>query len=568
MTRREGPAGEPRLPCMTTRKIEHRATALVIAALACLAVIAVAAADARAATYHAFLCKIPYGPNTGAAAPTDNAVPNVIGPSSSAAQGCADGLPMTAAMGGMVEHQYNHGASFTYTAPSGLTIAGFKLWRNTFVGPAGTGAPQTDIRYTGGAPLDHCFGPDCTGRGTLEPPFAAGNEVGISGLSGVTAVKWTANCGGPTNGVCPANGANVSALINVMSADMLLEDGAPPTVTGVSGPLLAGGTLTGAQSVSFNATDAGSGVSAGTLVVDGAVAAQTPLDTSAACKDLGVAPDDRPSYVNTQPCAPASSGLLSLDTDALTPGNHTLTIRVADAAGNETIAATAAVAVRGTVPIGTPNGAGASRAARLTAVFAGKRPRTRRVSFRGQPTIRGRLVGENGSPIAGAAIDVLSRERRAGATVAALATATTGADGRFSLTLPSGPSRTITVRYTAFSGDATPAARVSLRALVRASLTASVSHRAPHIGRLLRIRGRLRHLPRRGVDVAIQARDGRVWRTVDTVKTGAGGRYSWPYRFRNAGSAGRTYLFRARVNSAIYPFAAGNSRVIRVRVRR
>ncbi len=195
-------------------------------------------------------------------------------------------------------------------------------------------------------------------------------------------------------------------------------------------------------------------------------------------------------------------------------------------------------------------------------------PRTRRLSFTGRPTIRGRLVNEGGSPISGAAVDILARQRQAGATTSGIGTATTGADGTFRTTLPSGPSRNITVRYTAFSGDATPAASVTLRALVRASLTASVSPRAPRIGRLLRVRGRLRHLPRRGVDVAIQARDGRTWRTVDTVKTGAGGRYSWPYRFRQAGSAGRRYFFRARVDSSIYPFSAGNSRVISVRVRR
>ena len=553
---------------MTARIHTRRAVFAATGSLAVL-LVAILAAQAGAATYHHFLCKVPYGANAGGPAPADNTAYNVVGPSSSAAQGCADGLPMTAAMGGMVDHAYDQGANVTYTPPAGLAISGFKLWRNAIVGPiGGTGAPQTDIRYTGAA-LDQCFRPACETRGTFTPPFAAGNEVTVPGpLSGVSAIRWTANCGGSPGAVCTATGQNASAIINVMAADVLLNDPTPPAVSGVSGPLVAGGTLTGTQAISFNATDAGSGVSKGTVVVDGAVVSETPLDTSTGCKDLGVAPDNRPSYVNTQPCAPATSGLLSLDTDALTPGAHALTIRVADAAGNETVAATAAITVRGVVPVGAPNGAGASRGAKLAAVFAGRRPTTRTLSFRGRATITGRLVAESGSSITGAAIDVLARERRVGAQTAPIATATTGADGRFRLTLPAGPSRTITVQYTAFSGDATPAARVRLRALVKASVTASASTSSPRIGRLLRIRGRLRYLPRRGVDVAIQARDGRTWRTVDTVKTGAGGRYSWPYRFRNRASAGRAYFFRARVNSAIYPVSAGNSRVISVRVRR
>jgi hypothetical protein len=87
------------------------------------------------------------------------------------------------------------------------------------------------------------------------------------------------------------------------------------------------------------------------------------------------------------------------------------------------------------------------------------------------------------------------------------------------------------------------------------------------VGQRLRLSGRLRYLRRAGVDVAIQANQRGVWRTVDTVRTRRDGRFSWPYRFL-PGQGGRTFVFRARVSSAIYPFAAGNSAVIRVGVRR
>ncbi len=160
-----------------------------------------------------------------------------------------------------------------------------------------------------------------------------------------------------------------------------------------------------------------------------------------------------------------------------------------------------------------------------------------------------------------------ARDHRSGAPTTRIAGALTGADGTFRVKLPSGPSRTITVQYTAFSGDSAPAAKVRLSTRVGARLSASISPRSVRIGQLLRVRGRLLYLPRKGVTVSIQARDGRVWRTVDTVETRKDGRYSWPYRFRPRSAGGR-FVFRTRVKGSNYPFEAGNSNVIAVRVRR
>jgi hypothetical protein len=262
------------------------------------------------------------------------------------------------------------------------------------------------------------------------------------------------------------------------------------------------------------------------------------------------------------------SGLLTLDTDALAPGAHTLTVRVTDAAGNPTVAVTGTINVAGRVPVATPNGSGASRAAKLSARWSSTTKPRRRLGFTTRPTVTGRLVDEHANPIAAAAVDVLVRERRAGAATTRIATALTGADGTFKLALPSGPSRAITIQYTAFSGDPAPASAVALSAVVRAQLTASISPRSVRVGRPLRLSGRLRLLPRRGVDITIQARQHGVWRTVDTVKTRARGHFGWTYRFPSRSQAGRTFFFRARVSSPIYPFAAGASRAVRVRVRR
>jgi 5-hydroxyisourate hydrolase-like protein (transthyretin family) len=199
--------------------------------------------------------------------------------------------------------------------------------------------------------------------------------------------------------------------------------------------------------------------------------------------------------------------------------------------------------------------------------FKGRTSRSRRLGFTSRPTIAGRLVTEGGTGIGGATVVVQARRRQFRATTSPIDTLTTAADGTFSYKLVSGPARTITFAYTAFAGDAGPAVTsATLRTIVPASLTASATPRSPRAGQLLRIGGALSHLPRANVQVTIQARQGRSWKTVGTVKTRAGGRYSWPQRFTRA-QRGRTFKLRAHVDSPVYPLTPGNSRPVSVRVR-
>ncbi len=216
---------------------------------------------------------------------------------------------------------------------------------------------------------------------------------------------------------------------------------------------------------------------------------------------------------------------------------------------------------------GTPNGQNASRDARVTIAYKGTKARSRRLGFTSRPTITGRLTDAAGAAIGGATVVVRARRRQFRAPTSPVDTVTTSADGSFSYKLLSGPARTITLAYTAFTGDTTPAATsAALRTIVPASLTAKVTPRSPRAGARLRVAGKLRYLPRANVQVTIQARDGKVWRTVGTVKTKAGGSYSWPYRFKGS-ARGRTFAFRAHVDSPVYPFTPGNSKKLSVRVR-
>ena len=543
--------------------------------LAAAAALALGASRASATTYHAYVCKVPFGPGTGMPASTQAVeFTQNITAGGGATNSCASGGAMSAALDD-VTHTVGEGAALVYDVPAGLSVAGFRAWRHERVGPIGSGtAPFTKISYAGAsaAEVSSCQqNVGCSERGVSAPPFAPQNEIAVAGLSGVTSIRFDAFCGGTPGGTCPPGGGTQSAVIDVFAADILLDDPSVPVVSALGGALVSGTPVTGSQSVSFRATDGGSGVHRGALVVDGTAVGETVLESNnGACANLGVSPDGRPSFIASQPCPLAVNGALTLNTDVLAPGSHDLAIRVTDAAGNQATSGTVKVTTTGPrpAPAGPDgrNGIGASRLAALTARFTGANPTTRRLTFAGSPTIRGRLVDENGKPIAGAGIDVLARQRRTGARSARIATPATGADGTFTLRLPAGPSRTITVRYTAFSADTKPADSVTLRALVAARLSASISPRAPRAGARVRISGRLRYLRRRAVIVSIQARQGGVWRTVDTVETRSDGRYSWPYRFQ-PGQAGRTFSFRARVKSPNYPFEPGTSATIRVRVR-
>jgi hypothetical protein len=528
------------------------------------------AAAARAATYHAYVCRVPSGPNAGAPASTDSLSFTHNSANGSATDACSTGGALSAALDSSA-HNYGDGAAVIYSPPGGETIQAFSVWRHEVVGPLSAdnaNAPFTKATYGPSLLEPDCQqNTGCSERGVASTPLAPGNLVTVTNAGGVADIAFNAFCGGATGGSCPAPpGGTRTAVYDVFALDVLLNDPAAPAVTGAGGPLLAGGALSGVQSATFTASDAGSGVHRGAVAVDGTVVSDSVLDAAGgACADLGVAADGRPSFTRTQPCPSSVNGVLTLDTDLLPAGAHDVVLRVSDAAGNQTVVGSARITTSGPRPAGA-NGSGASRFARLSARFAGKRS-VRRMGYGTRPTVTGRLLDEHRAAIAGAAIEVLVRPRRTGARSTQIATVTTGADGRFRVRLPSGPSRTITVAYTAFTGDPKPSSSVRLRALVRARIGASASPRAPRAGRPVRISGRLGLLPRSRVLVLIQARQGRIWRTVDTVETRAGGRFSWPYRFTPR-QAGRTFFFRVRVKSPNYPFEAANSAVLPVRVRR
>jgi hypothetical protein len=190
-----------------------------------------------------------------------------------------------------------------------------------------------------------------------------------------------------------------------------------------------------------------------------------------------------------------------------------------------------------------------------------------RVPFGRRVVLRGRLTLSAGQPVAGAGVRVVSRVRRAGAPLDALGTVGTDRRGRFKVTIPAGPTRTIGLRFEGREQVLRGARGVSVR--VPAASTIRASRRFVSGPGRVRFSGRLRTagqtIPDRGLVVVLQGfADGR-WQTFADVRANTRGRWRASYPFR--GIRGN-YPVRLRIRRQPgFPFELGYSRRLVVRVR-
>jgi hypothetical protein len=261
-------------------------------------------------------------------------------------------------------------------------------------------------------------------------------------------------------------------------------------------------------------------------------------------------------------CASADADGLFADLGAM--NNRGSSMRVCPASAPAGCAGAAAPPPPPPAPV--PNGAPASPDARLAATLIRGRSR-RTVDFGHAARMRARLTDAGGRPIAGAVLQVLTREARTGSDWRLAPDARTGADGRAVVRLAPGPSRRVRVEYRAVAGAAEPAAVGRARLDVRAGVTLRISPRRVRAGRSIRLRGRLRARPatRLGKIVTLQARERGRWRDFASARTGRRGRFAARYRF-SAGARGAFPIRAVARADAAYPYATGHSRAVRVRV--
>jgi Bacterial Ig domain len=139
--------------------------------------------------------------------------------------------------------------------------------------------------------------------------------------SGASFVTGTLACLAPSGQVCRSFGLGVSLTGAVAT---LVDNGAPATPT-VGGSLHSGATVSGAQTVTYDTSDKGGGITEVDLLVDGQQVGSVAVSNGGRCQT---------PYVVKVPCVLFQSGPMTLDTTQLSEGVHTVTVVARDVAGN------------------------------------------------------------------------------------------------------------------------------------------------------------------------------------------------------------------------------------------
>jgi hypothetical protein len=188
-----------------------------------------------------------------------------------------------------------------------------------------------------------------------------------------------------------------------------------------------------------------------------------------------------------------------------------------------------------------------------------------RVRFGRQVRVAGRFVNRDGQGIAGAEIRVVSRSPVSPEQLVAVVQ--TDYDGRFHYTADGSTSRTLRFAY-AGSPLVLPAEQ-AIQMSVPALTSLRVSRRRALNGQAVTFNGRLRTqpVPATGKLVELQVRLSDRWQTFRTSRTDAAGRWAIRYRFKRTRGV-QHFRFRASLpREDSYPFAAGGSRPLTVRVK-
>ena len=181
--------------------------------------------------------------------------------------------------------------------------------------------------------------------------------------------------------------------------------------------------------------------------------------------------------------------------------------------------------------------------------------------------LTGQLTLSAGQAIRGVQVVAVSRVRRKGAPLRTIATVLTDRHGRFRVTVPKGPSRTVGLRFAGIDQALRAALGVPIRVAARSTIHAS----RRSLGGPARVRfsGRMKsfgqRIPDKGLVIVLQGRDNGRWMTFADTRTNRKGHWKASYFFR--GNPGR-YPVRVKVRrQAGYPFELGYSKRVTIRVR-
>jgi len=441
-------------------------------------------------------------------------------------------------------------AALRFIAPTGDTIDGGDI----FVAPSGfsEGGTGTGAQLATGYPED-VFANLVNGRPQWVAIPAGGDPLSASVF-----------CDG-------TSGENCHQYLFVMGAHILLSPDTGPSLSALSGPLTAGGSLHGTQDVSFTASDGeGPGIYEVTATIDGKVVYQaTPNLNGGACVPAGYY-DGALEFYTAHPCPQSVAMTLPIHTSTLEDGIHELRVVATDAALDVSNVSQVlfrtenliTLASAGRVPRPT-NGTEPAYLVRFDGRTSALLRGVRRSYEDSSLTLSGTLTTPQGAVAPDVPVQLLAREGNdpAGGGETVIASTSTDAAGNWSLTAPKGPSRTLRVGY----GHASTPSGMTVKESVTPTMSLRIVDRRggrfSFTGRVM-VSPLARPLP----IVTIEASaDGRQWQVVGhEIRTGANGRYRLAYH--SPFSVGGHFAFRASTpETSLWLAGATRARWIRVR---
>ncbi len=224
------------------------------------------------------------------------------------------------------------------TAPVGLAITRWQSvpYARNLTDPGWT----TFFRTNDGTVLLSCkaTGTNCLGGVDFDPPPGTFFDWTVN----ATSIEFGSRCDLGTTSCGNGAGSLMYSLATLRWAKVTITDNAQPTVANVAGTLLAGGTLSGSKTVTFDASDA-SGIAALRLYIDGAQAQASSLTCD---------------FTYAKPCSDVTGRSFTVDTSMLSDGTHTVAVGALDAAGNLLQTSTTSFTTNNTPVTPPPSGGG------------------------------------------------------------------------------------------------------------------------------------------------------------------------------------------------------------------
>jgi hypothetical protein len=570
-----------RASALCRRSVSPLALLLSIIAVV-LAAPAIQPSTAIAGAYDVFSCSQP----NGAAASTEGWTPTASNADVATENECGEGGYMWAAVIGNKAVPVGSEAVWAFVPPAGTLIHEATLFRtfnngdNEDTGDAFT-FENLKSPYRFSPPFERCgvsaaYHYDCSSTGLFMGRFAANTEIVVPSKDllperggPAPGIYMVAGCWGGTGGSeehCEGGTTGPIAFAGLASARITLEDNTSPKVIVVGGTLTTGTELEGEQNLASTGTDTGAGIYQALLEVDGKVAQTTAVGSNGGhCESVGQTSDGRPAFIHPVPCAlEVNNQFVFFNMAGIPDGPHRLAVQVTDAAGNVTTVLNREVVVGR----GACNGTCGDHA-RLTARDARLLKPTTRDYARSGLKLSGTLREPTGSPVAGAHMELLQQASYTGAPLRAIATAKTNAAGEWAFAVQRGPSRLLLVAWRSHALDSGYAAQLEYHERVFADI-GLVAPRSVRAGVPFDFRGQLvgGYIPPERSIIQMEIFFLGRWRTIETLRTNARGRFAYRYTFSPEAVGRASYLFRALIRySRSYPFLAATSRPVRVGVR-